>query len=181
MRRKDVYSTIFILFIIFLIALPLLLAFNDFLTKTIEHFRLYKALQDFVVPIQVKMVTLMVIPLGINPTAHINGFTVNGTYLEMTWNCVGWQSLLLFVITLYVGFKNGAYTLVSKLQAIAIGLLGTFLVNILRLSLIVVIFAYLRPIYGIVYHDYLAAIVTVAWLFYFWHFSYKYVLEERSS
>ena len=180
MKRPQVYSTIFILFVVLLMVLPILLTFNQVLTDTVNKFKLYKALQDYVVPIQIRMVTLLVKPLGIDPIARVNGFTVNGTDLVMTWNCVGWQSLFLFAITLFVGFKNGAYTLVSKVEAVMIGLLGTFIVNLLRLTVIVVIFAYLRPIYGIVYHDYLAAIVTVIWLFWFWSFAYKNVLEVRT-
>lgn len=180
MRRSNVFGTLFALVVIFLMVLPFLLTFNEVLTKFVEKFGLYMAIQRFIVPIQVKMVTFLISFIGVKPLAHPNGFTVNGTFLEMTWNCVGWQSLLLLSITLFVGFKNGVYTWTSRLEALVIGLLGTFLVNILRLSLIVVIFAYLRPIYGVVYHDYLAAIVTMVWLFLFWWFSYKYVLEERN-
>ncbi len=181
MRRSNVFSTIFALLIVFLMVMPFLLTFNESLTRFVEKFRLYSALQEFVVPIQVQVVTLLVRILGIKAVAHVNGFEVNGTYLVMTWNCVGWQSLLLFAITLYVGFKNGAYTLWSKVETVVIGILGTFLVNIVRLTVIVVIFAYLRPIYGIVYHDYLAALVTAVWLFVFWWFSYKYVLQDRKN
>lgn len=179
MRRGNVFGTIFALLVIFMLVLPLLLSFNEAVTKLVEKFELYMAIQRFVVPIEVRMVAFIVSFLGIKPLAHPSGFTVNGTYLEMTWNCVGWQSLLLLSITLFVGFKNGSYTIVSKLEALLIGLLGTFFINIIRLSLIVVIFAYLRPIYGIVYHDYLAAVTTIAWLFFFWWFSYKFVLEEH--
>ncbi len=181
MKQKAVYNTIFLLLVIILMTLPFLLTFNQVLTNLMEKFRLYKELQDFVVPVQVRIVTLLIRPLGIKPITYVNGFMINGTFLEMTWNCVGWQSLFLLGLTLLVGFKNGVYTLTSKLEAVVIGILGTFLVNLLRLAVIVVIFAYLRPIYGIVYHDYLAAIVTSAWLIYFWSFSYKFILEERSS
>lgn len=180
-KRSGVYSTIFILLIVFLMVLPVLLTFNEFLTKALEKFKLYQVLQDYVVPIQIRMVTVLVGFFGVKPFTHVNGFTVNGTFLEMTWNCVGWQSLFLFTITLWVGFKNGIYTLGSKLETVAIGLLGTFMVNLLRLTIIILVFAYLRPIYGVVYHDYLAAIITTAWLFYFWHFSYKYILRQKIS
>lgn len=179
MRKKEVYHTIFAILIVFLMVMPFLLTFNEFLTKFLEKFRLYSALQEFVVPIQIRAVMVLVSLFGIRPIAHINGFELNGTYLEMTWNCVGWQSLLLFALTLFVGFKNGTYTLLSKIEVLAIGILGTFLINLARLAVIVIVFAYVRPIYGIVYHDYLAAIVTAIWLFFFWWFSYRFVLEER--
>jgi len=63
------------------------------------------------------------------------------------------------------------------METILIGLLGTFLVNMARLALIVIILAYSRPLFAVVYHDYLAAIVTILWLFGFWYFAYSFVLE----
>lgn len=175
MKQKAVYNTIFLLLVIILMTLPFLLTFNQVLTNLMEKFRLYKALQDYIVPVQVQMVTVLVRLVGVSATPYVNGFEINGTYLVMTWNCIGWQSLLLLAITLFVGFKNGTYTLLSKMEAIIIGILGTFLVNLARLTIIIIIFAYLRPIYGIVYHDYLAAIVTSAWLIYYWSFVYKFI------
>ncbi|MBU3957024.1 exosortase/archaeosortase family protein, partial [Patescibacteria group bacterium] len=131
-------------------------------------------------PLEVKMVGVLVKPLGINYLAHQNGMTINGTYAGMTWNCIGWQSLLLLVITLIVGLR-GNYTLASKIETVLIGLLGTFLVNLLRLTLIVVILAYSRPLFAVVYHDYLAAIVTILWLFVFWWFAYSFVLLPKEQ
>lgn len=179
MRQKQVFKTIFLLTTIFLIILPFLVTFNEALTKIVEKFKLYMVIQDYVVPLQIRLVSVLVSPFPINFTPSQTGFIVNGTFLTMTWNCIGWQSLLLLAITLTVGFKNAKYTLSSKLEAVAIGILGTFLINLLRLTIIVIIFAYLRPIYTFVYHDYLAAIVTVIWLFFFWWFAYRYVLEEK--
>lgn len=179
MGQKRVFKTIFLLITIFLIILPFMVTFNEALTKVVERFRLYMIIQDYVVPLQVRLVSVLLKPFPINYTPTQTGFIVNGTFLTMTWNCIGWQSLLLLAITLSVGFKNAHYTLNSKIQAVLIGLLGTFLINLLRLTIIIVIFAYLRPIYAFVYHDYLAAGTTVVWLFFFWWFSYKYVLEEK--
>ena len=51
--------------------------------------------------------------------------------------------------------------------------------SLLDLTIIVLIFVFLRPIYFYVYHDYLNAIAIVVWLIFFWWFSYKYVLEEK--
>lgn len=181
MKQKQVFSTIFLLFTLFLVLLPFLVTFNEFLTRIVENFKLYKLLQDQLVPVEVKMVKLLVSPLGVNFVAYQNGMVVKGTFLQMTWNCIGWQSLFLLVITLWVGLRSGIYTFSSRVETVCIGLLGTFLINIFRLSVIVLIFAYLRPLYAYIYHDYLAAIVTIVWLFFFWWFSYSFVLEEKTE
>lgn len=176
MKEKRTFTIIFALLAVLLALLPFLVSFNEALTHLVERVSLYMWVQEKIVPLEVKMVGVLVSPLGLNYVAHQNGLTVNGTYARMTWNCIGWQSLLLLVITLIVGLR-GNYTLWSKTETILIGLLGTFLVNLLRLTLIVVILAFSRPLFAVVYHDYLAAIVTILWLFTFWWFSYSYVLE----
>jgi len=178
MREKKTFAMLFALLAIFLAVLPFVVTFNEVLTHLVEKFRLYMWVQEGVVPSEIKMVGVLVRPLGINYVAHGGGMTVNGRYAQMTWNCVGWQSLLLLTITLVVGLR-GNYTFWSRVEAALIGLLGTFLVNLFRLTFIVVLLAFAPPIFSIVYHDYLAAIVTIIWLFGFWWFSYSYVLEEK--
>lgn len=177
MKEKRTFTIIFALFAVLLAILPFLVTFNEVLTHLVEKLNLYVWVQDKIVPIEVKMVGVLVKPLGINYLAHREGMTVNGIYARLTWNCLGWQSLLLLIITLIFGLR-GSYTFWSKMEAVAIGLLGTFLVNLFRLTAIVLLLAYTRPLFTIVYHDYLAAIVTIAWLFLFWWFSYSFVLEQ---
>ena len=178
MKEKRTFSIIFALLAVFLAVLPFLVSFNEILTHLVERFRLYMWVQERIVPVEVKMVGVLVRPLGIKYLAHQNGMTVSGLYAGMSWNCIGWQSLLLLAITLVVGLR-GDYTLWSKIETVLIGLLGTFLVNLARLALIVVILAVSRPLFAVVYHDYLAAMVTILWLFFFWYFSYSFVLEEK--
>lgn len=179
MRQKQQFSTIFLIFTIFLMFLPFLVTFNDVLTKGVEKLNWYMFLQDNLVPIEVRMIKTMLWPLGDKIVAHTSGFMVNGIYVGMTWNCIGWQSFLLLLITLAIGLKNGSYTLVSKIETIILGVLGTFVMNIFRLTIILSILIVSRPVFAVLYHDYLAAIFTMIWLFFFWWFAYKYVLEEK--
>ncbi len=180
MREKRTFMIIFALFAAMLAVLPFLVTFNEALTHLVERIGIYMWVQERVVPLEVKMVGALVRPLGVGYIAHQEGLTVNGIYARVTWNCIGWQSLLLFAISLMVGLRGG-YTLWSKIEAILIGLLGTFLVNLGRMAVIVVILSVSRPLFAVVFHDYLAAIVTILWLFAFWWFSYAYILEERPA
>ncbi len=179
MKQKQVFGTIFLLFTLFLMVLPFLVTFNDFLTRILQQFQLYVYMQQLIVPIEVQAVRFMLSPLHMDILAHPDGFTVNGAYVGMTWNCIGWQSILLLGITLLVSLRSSSYTLLSQIETVVIGVLGTFLVNLLRLCFIVVILAISRPLFAVVYHDYLAAVVTIIWLFFFWWFAYKFVLEEK--
>lgn len=180
MREKRTFAIIFALLAVMLAVLPFLVSFNEILTKLVESFKLYMWVQEKIVPLEVKMVAVLVSPFPMKFIAHEQGMTVNGTYAQMTWNCLGWQSLLLFLVTIAVGLK-GNYTRLSKVEAITIGLLGTFLVNLLRLTIIILLLAFAKPIYAYVYHDYLAAVVTILWLFVFWWFAYAYILEEKQG
>lgn len=178
MNQKRTFLIIFALLAVFLAILPFIVSFNEVLTRLVEGVGAYMWVQERIVPLEVKMVAVLVKPLGIDYIAHQNGMTINGTYAGMTWNCLGWQSLLLLIITFVFGLR-GKYTFWSKLETVLIGLLGTFLVNLLRLVLIVLLLAFSRPLFAVVYHDYLAAIVTITWLFGFWYFAYAFVLEEK--
>lgn len=179
MRQKRVFQTIFLLLVIILLVLPFFVTFNELLTKAVERIGVYTWIQSQIVPYEVSMVQTLTSLFGVTFVPYANGMLVKGKFLEMTWNCIGWQSLLLLGITLVVGLRSGTYTLRSKLEVIMIGFLGTFFMNLLRLTLIVLIYVYATPIYFYVYHEYLAAIATVLWLFVFWWFSYRYVLEEK--
>ncbi|MBI4100789.1 hypothetical protein HY439_03570 [Candidatus Microgenomates bacterium] len=180
MREKRTFAIIFALFAILLAILPFLVSFNETLTHLVEKLQLYMWVQNKIVPIEVKMVGVLVSPLGIDYVAYRNGMSVNGIYAQLTWNCLGWQSLLLFGITLIVGLR-GNYTFSSKIETVLIGLLGTFLINLLRITIIIIILAVSRPFFAILFHDYFAAIVTIIWLFFFWWFSYSFVLEEKQK
>lgn len=180
MREKQTFTIIFALLAVILAVLPFLVSLNEVLTHLVEKFNLYIWVQDKIVPVEVKMVGVLVSPFGVNYVAHQNGMTVNGLYAQMTWNCIGWQSLLLLGITLIAGIR-GNYTFWSKVEMMVIGLLGTFLVNLFRLTVIALLLAYARPLFAVVYHDYLAAIVTILWLFFFWWFSYSFVLETKEE
>lgn len=179
MRQKRVFKLVLAALAILMVVLPFVVSINDLLTRAIENIGWYAWVQEKIVPWEIKLVGVMVSPLGINFIAHPEGFTANGTYARLTWNCIGWQSLLLFLISLPVGLAAAKYTFFSKTEAILIGVLGTFLINLLRIVLTVILLVWARPLFAVVFHDYLAAIMTVVWLVVFWWFAYGFVLEEK--
>ena len=178
MKQRRVFEFILLFLTITLLATPFFVTLNDLLTKIVEQFTLYKLLQEFVVPYQVQLVGFVVKPLIQNFEGYKDGMVVNGQILRMNWNCLGWQSLILFIVSSFVGFSGGEFSFSSKLQTLVFGLLGVFWVNILRISTTVILAVYYDPIFRVLFHDYLAAFVTVIFLSFFWWFAYKFVLEE---
>lgn len=179
-KQKKVFLYIFLGFSLVLVTLPFLVSANEVLTRIVERNVLYLWVQGNVVPIEAKMMGVILMHFGydyaFSPTNSI--IVVNGISMGITWNCLGWQSFLLLFITLFVGFR-GQYSKISVLQALGIGILGTFWLNIARMLFTILLAVHAPAIFRIVFHDYLAAGTTVVWLFFFWWFSYSFVLEER--
>jgi exosortase/archaeosortase family protein len=180
-KQKRVFLIIFTGFALLLLVLPVMVSFNELLTRIVEGNLLYTGVQKYIVPLEAKMMGVLLIPwgyeYGFSPSNSV--IVVNGVNLGITWNCLGWQSFLLLCVSLAVGFR-GRYTKPSMGEALVIGVLGTFWLNILRMLLTVLLAVHAPAIFRVVFHDYLAAITTLAWLLVFWWFSYSYVLEEIS-
>ena len=175
---KSTFMIIFALSAILLMLLPFLTTFNEFLTKIVEKFGFYMWIQNYIVPWLAQMVGAILMPFGVSFVAHPEGMTVNGIYLGLTWNCIGWQSLILLLVTFITGL-TGSYTKISKLECILLGILGTFFVNLFRLTFTALLGAYWGRLFAIVFHDYFATLVTLIWLFFFWWFSYTYIFQSK--
>lgn len=181
MSQKRVFQILLASLAILLMILPLMVSVNEILTKLVEKIGVYMWIQERIVPWEVRMIAVLLKPLRINFQPYQEGFIVNNTYAKISWNCIGWQSLLLFLLSVPIGFQGGEYTWWSKIEAFLIGLSGTFLVNLLRVAATVILLTFSRPLFAVVFHDYLAAIVTVVWLIGYWWFCYSFVLEDRKA
>lgn len=179
-KQKKVFLAILLVLALVLATAPFLVTINEVLTRIVERNLLYGWIQKSIVPLEAKMMGVILMPFGyeygFSPSNSI--IMVNGLRMGITWNCLGWQSFLLLMVSLVVGLR-GKYRRGSMLEALVIGVLGTFWLNIARMLLTVLLAVHAPPIFRVVYHDYLAAITTVIWLFGFWWFSYSYVLEEK--
>lgn len=125
MEQKQTFKLLLAALAIMLVLLPFMTTLNELMTRVAESSRLYMAIQNVVVPWEVKMIGVLLSPFRFDFVAHPSGMTVNGRYVGITWNCIGWQGSLLLGITFLAGFQ-GSYTRLSKLQAVLIGILGTF-------------------------------------------------------
>lgn len=181
---KRTFLTIFILTAVILAVLPFLTTFTDLFTQLIMRIEVYRRLQNLVIPYELRLVGTLINALGI-PTAVGNTFIqlqVGGReeVIHLAWNCVGWQSLAIFLVTLMTGL-SGNFTWLSKLECLLIGILGTFFLNIARIVFSILAIAYVNQVFAYVLHDYLMVLITILWLFFFWWFSFAFVLEEAES
>src|SRR6266581_878717 len=97
--------------------------------------------------------------------------------LFISWNCIGWQSLVLLAVSLTVGLR-GESSRESSLQVIVVGLAGTVLVNLLRVAAVCLVAAAAGRDAAVFFHDYAGTLITIAWLFAFWAAAQRWLLSE---
>jgi exosortase/archaeosortase family protein len=176
---KKTFKFIFLIFAVILLILPFATTFNELLTRIVENTGFYRLIEQLVVPYIAKIVAsvLNFLP-GIDSKSFPYGVVVNGTDVRVTWNCLGWQSFLLLIVSMLVGFR-GDYSVKSKIQVVALGLSGTFLINIFRIVFTAALVGWWSRLFAILFHNYFMTFVSILWLLFFWWFSYAYVLEEK--
>jgi len=186
MSQKDTFKKILAGFAIIMILLPPFAAINSFLTTSLNKAGWYQPIQKYIVPWQARLVVVSIAPFGIESRVVADSdqsafFMIKNQAaipVDLSWNCLGWQSVLLLIISLVAGLK-GNFTALSRIQIVVLGLLGTILVNVFRMSVIAVGIYYVNSLAAQIVHDYFASFITLLWLIFFWWFSYSYVLEER--
>jgi exosortase/archaeosortase family protein len=182
--EKNTFLFLFIALAVMLLLLPFVTTFNDLLTRVVMRFEWYRYFQDIIVPYIVKMIAALLSLFGFK-TAALSGLVAiekggKPFLVEIAWNCIGWQSFILFLATLFVGL-SGKFTWISRIKAILIGFSGTFLLNFLRISLVVLLAYFFGQFPAIIFHDYFSTFLIIIWLFVFWWFSYAYVLQRKTS
>jgi len=182
--HKKTFIFIFLIFSIILLLLPLFSTTSELMAKIINNLGWGRFISNFIVPFETRAIAGIIQLFGYQVQAAPKTVSIfrNGAWetVWISWNCIGWQSIILFGITLIVGLQ-GNFKRIAKLECIAIGILGTILVNFLRIALVTYLIFNFNFIPAAVLHDYLSAFVLIIWLFFFWYFSYSFVLEDKTE
>jgi exosortase/archaeosortase family protein len=183
-ERNDVNLTVIALACGLLMILPLVTTFNDLLTAWAMRLGANTPLQG-IVPAESRMVVSLLGLAGIHAAAsgsHLVVWDRTGSMhtLFISWNCIGWQSLILFGVSLISGLRGG-HTLESRVQVVCLGLAGTMLLNLLRVAAVAGIAAMIGVTPAVLFHDYGGTILFVGFLFAFWAFAKGWLLDSRAS
>ena len=177
-------SKVLILILVFiLMSLPLFTTFNEILTKIVEGTGAYALLTKHVVPFETRAVSLILKPFGLESRPTISHLFIerpdgSSAGIFFSWNCLGWQSGILLLLTLFTGL-SGSHAKSRKVETLLFGLSGTFLINLARISIVTVVAFYFGQLPATIVHDYGGTLFTIAWFFFYWWFSYSFVLEEK--
>lgn len=174
---------LFVVLALGLMILPFISAFNDVLTRLIISLRGYRVISEVIVPAQVKWV-VVILRLWQIPASAAGEYIVvdkadQPLLVEVIWNCVGWQSMLTFLLTVAIGFQ-AKYSISSKTRVLIVGIIGTILLNVLRIAVVIALFSWVSPVIAEVFHNYGALVTNTGWLFGFWWFAYEFMLEEKT-
>ena len=178
-ERDNVNLTLVALTCALLMVLPLVTTFNDLLTVWAMGLGANSPLQA-IVPAESRMVVSLLGLAGVDAAAsgsHLVVWDGSGSMhtLFISWNCIGWQSLILFAVSLLSGLR-GRHSVESRVQVVVIGVAGTMLLNLVRVALVALIAATVGVAPAVFFHDYGGTILFVAFLFVFWAFAQRWIL-----
>jgi len=184
LRERDLNITLLALACGFLMLLPLVTTFDDLLTTWAMRLGANSPLQE-IVPIEARMVVGLLGLVGIHAAASGSYLVVwDGAgamhALFISWNCIGWQSLVLLGVSLMTGLR-GRQPIEARVQVIVIGVAGTMLLNLLRVAAVAAIAATIGVTPAILFHDYGGTILVITYLFVFWIFAQRWILAAGPS
>ena len=164
-----------------LLILPFFSTFGELLTNLAMAAGFDAWLGQWIAPVEGQLVHGALALLGI-PSAYSGSLLYVGSgagslALYISWNCVGWQTVLFLLVSMATGLQ-GEYTLRSRLETVALGVLGIAMLNILRITVVAVVAYLFGQLPAVIVHDYGSIIATVAFLMAFWAFAYNVVLER---
>ena len=182
MRRQDrdaLNMTLIAITCALLMLLPFVTTFADLLTSWALALGANNPLQG-IVPIEARMVVGILGVVGLHAAAsgsHLVIWDPAGSVhtLFISWNCIGWQSLILLGVSFLSGLR-GRQSLEARVQVVLIGIAGTMLLNLVRVAAVAAMAATLGQTPALIFHDYGGTILVVAWLFAFWVFAQRFIL-----
>ena len=183
-ERQLVYQALIVLVTAILLFLPLVATFGELLTTMVVRLGLDAFLRNWIVPVETGMMAALVQPLGISAfvtadTIHLFG-DGRAVSVLIDWNCVGWQGLVLLVVSLIAGLQ-GPYTWLSKLESILVGTLGACAVIIFRLVSAALVAYFFEQLPAVIYHDYGGTVIILLWLLTFWVLACDVILEPTEG
>ena len=183
-ERDNVNLTLIAITCGLLMVLPLVTTFDELLTAWALQLGANNPLQA-IVPAESRMVVALIGLLGVHAAAsgsHLVVWDGSGSMhtLFISWHCIGWQSLVLFGISLASGLRGG-HPVEARAQVVLIGVAGTMLLNLVRVALVAVMAATVGVAPAVFFHDYGGTVMFVAFLFAFWAFAQRWLLAPAAE
>lgn len=167
-----------------LLIMPVFSTFGELLTSAAMAAGIDALLGQWVAPVGAQLVHGILAMFGYLTAPDGSVLSISdgtrGTSVYISWNCVGWQTLLFLGVSMLGGLQ-GEYTWRSKVETVVLGILGILALNVLRITVVALVAFHFGQLPAIVVHDYGSVVVTVAYLMAFWAVAYSMILERRDE
>lgn len=164
-----------------LLIMPFFSTFGELLTNLAMASGFDAWLGQWVAPVEASLVhgalALVGIPSAAQGSLLYVGEDPGSIALYISWNCVGWQTLLFLAVSMATGLQ-GEYTLRSRAEVVALGVLGIAILNVLRITVVALVAYAFGRLPAVLVHDYGSVLATVVFLMAFWAFAYNAVLKR---
>ena len=181
--RRRVQTIIIVAAALIFMTLPLVITFNDALASVASATG-FDRVASLLAPYEAATVSALLRGLGFVAGSSANSVWIGGGFIPVTalidWNCAGWQGFFLFGITSVVGLgevRNNR----GRVLVLLAGLGGVFVINVLRILLVVLIGYSIGYPAALIFHDYGGAVMTLGWLLVFWNFVLRHEKSDISE
>jgi exosortase/archaeosortase family protein len=167
-----------------LLILPFFSTFGELLTRAAMIAGFDAWLGEWIAPVEAQLahgaLALVGVPSAASGSLLYVGEGPSAVVLYISWNCVGWQTLLFLGASMFTGLQ-GEYTMRSRALVAALGTLGIAALNVFRITAVALVAFAFGEMPAVVAHDYGGVIATVAFLMAFWALAYNAVLQPRGG
>jgi exosortase/archaeosortase family protein len=141
----------------------------------------YVALQDWMANLMVS--ALNVLGIAARASGHIValGSGPNPQLLNVESDCTGIQGVLAFGMLSTMALLDTKPKASRVIPLFALGFIGVFLVNILRLLLVFLTFEFLGVDIGTEVHVYAGYVLFIAWILIFWELTFRYMSPRTGA
>jgi len=137
----------------------------------------FVALQNWLAGLMVSALNVIGVSSTLSSGHYVALTLSNGqpVVLDVEGACTGLQGILAFGMLSTMALLDTKPKLSMLIPIFAIGFLGAFLINILRLFVVFLTFEYLGVDAGTNMHFYFGYVIFIAWVLVFWAFAFKYL------
>jgi exosortase len=141
----------------------------------------YVALQDWMASIMASAMMALGVTTSVSGHLVLLNSGASSLALDVEGSCTGLQGILAFGLLSTMSMLDVKPKISRLIPIFAIGFLGAFLINIVRLFMVFLAFEYMGVDAGTTVHVYLGYSLFIVWVLIFWSLAFKYISPPPSK
>ncbi len=141
----------------------------------------YVALQDWMASVMASSMNLLGVSASVSGHIVALNTGTNTLLLSVEGDCTGIQGILAFGMLSTMALLDLKPKISRLIPLFAIGFVGAFIINILRLIVVFLTFEFLGVDAGSTMHVYFGYLIFVAWVMVFWTLAFRYLAPRPAA